>query len=165
MEHCRVAIDKRQCPAGFDTTGTIESFRAACTTPHDGVRFLLADDNPANPEFQVTAAGHAEWNDVIPPALGTLTISETLPSGFGTPVVFCGNGEIRNPMVVTTSAGIQVSFSDIGDPARFFATLRAQGIDVAEGRALADHHAFTPDEIARLVADAAKQSLQLVTTE
>jgi tetraacyldisaccharide 4'-kinase len=58
-----------------------------------------------------------------------------------------------------------LAFAGIGDPARFFATLRAQGIEVVEGRAFADHHSFTPDEIARLVDDAAKQSLQLVTTE
>lgn len=58
-----------------------------------------------------------------------------------------------------------LAFAGIGDPARFFATLRAQGVEVIEGRAFADHHPFTADEIARLVEDAAKQSLQLVTTE
>ena len=58
-----------------------------------------------------------------------------------------------------------LAFAGIGDPARFFATLRAQGVDVAEGRAFADHHPFTPDDVACLVDDAAKQSLQLVTTE
>jgi tetraacyldisaccharide 4'-kinase len=58
-----------------------------------------------------------------------------------------------------------LAFAGIGDPARFFATLRAQGVEVAEGRAFGDHHPFAPDEIVRLVEDAATQSLQLVTTE
>lgn len=58
-----------------------------------------------------------------------------------------------------------LAFSGIGDPARFAATLKASGTDVAAQRAFADHHAFTPDEIMRLVTDAAAQSLVLVTTE
>lgn len=58
-----------------------------------------------------------------------------------------------------------LAFAGIGDPARFVATLRAQGIEVADSRAFADHHPFTPDDMARLVADATQQSLQLVTTE
>ncbi|MGN6287281.1 MAG: tetraacyldisaccharide 4'-kinase [Afipia sp.] len=58
-----------------------------------------------------------------------------------------------------------LAFAGIGDPARFVATLRAQGIEVADSRAFADHHPFTSDDMARLVADAMQQSLQLVTTE
>ena len=58
-----------------------------------------------------------------------------------------------------------LAFSGIGDPARFVATLKACGIEVAAQRAFADHHAFAPDEIARLVTDAVAQSLTLVTTE
>lgn len=58
-----------------------------------------------------------------------------------------------------------LAFSGIGDPARFVATLKACGIDVAAQHAFADHHAFTPDEIGRLVADATAKSLTLVTTE
>lgn len=57
------------------------------------------------------------------------------------------------------------AFAGIGDPARFFATLRANGVDVIEERVFADHHPFTPDEIERLGADAAAKSLTLVTTE
>jgi tetraacyldisaccharide 4'-kinase len=57
-----------------------------------------------------------------------------------------------------------LAFAGIGDPARFFETLRAHGVDVAASRTFADHHPFTPEEIGSLVADAAKQSLMLVTT-
>jgi tetraacyldisaccharide 4'-kinase len=58
-----------------------------------------------------------------------------------------------------------LAFAGIGDPARFFATLRANGVTVAAERAFADHHPFTPDEINQLVSDAAAKSLTLVTTE
>lgn len=58
-----------------------------------------------------------------------------------------------------------LAFAGIGDPARFFATLRASGVDVIEERIFADHHPFKLDEIERLVSTAAAKSLVLVTTE
>ena len=58
-----------------------------------------------------------------------------------------------------------LAFAGIGDPARFFATLRANGVDMAEEKIFADHHPFAPDEIERLVSDAAARSLTPVTTE
>lgn len=58
-----------------------------------------------------------------------------------------------------------LAFAGIGDPARFFATLRANGVDVVEESVFPDHHPFTPDEIARLASTAAAKSLMLVTTE
>jgi len=58
-----------------------------------------------------------------------------------------------------------LAFAGIGDPRRFFRTLRAGGADVAETRAFADHHRFSQEEIARLAADAQAGSLMLVTTE
>lgn len=58
-----------------------------------------------------------------------------------------------------------LAFAGIGDPARFFATLRACGVTVAEEKAFDDHHPFSLDEIGRLVSDAAVKSLTLVTTE
>jgi tetraacyldisaccharide 4'-kinase len=58
-----------------------------------------------------------------------------------------------------------LAFAGIGDPPRFFATLRASGIDVADEVAFADHHAFTPGELDGLLARAARGDLTLVTTE
>ncbi|MGP9810028.1 tetraacyldisaccharide 4'-kinase [Rhodopseudomonas sp. NSM] len=58
-----------------------------------------------------------------------------------------------------------LAFAGIGDPARFFATLRASGIDVAEARAFADHHPFTADDLASLADTARRDGLTLVTTE
>jgi tetraacyldisaccharide 4'-kinase len=58
-----------------------------------------------------------------------------------------------------------LAFAGIGDPGRFFRTLEASGIEVAQHRAFADHHAFSAGEIEALVADAKRDGLTPVTTE
>jgi tetraacyldisaccharide 4'-kinase len=57
------------------------------------------------------------------------------------------------------------AFAGIGDPERFFRSLRGCGIEVACTRPFADHHVFSREEIAELVADAQREQLTLVTTE
>lgn len=58
-----------------------------------------------------------------------------------------------------------LAFAGIGDPARFFRTLRANGIAVVSERVFADHHPFSKGEIESLAAEAASRALTLVTTE
>ena len=58
-----------------------------------------------------------------------------------------------------------LAFAGIGDPARFFQTLRASGVDVVRGRAFPDHHLFSEREIEGLSAEAKRDALILVTTE
>jgi tetraacyldisaccharide 4'-kinase len=58
-----------------------------------------------------------------------------------------------------------LAFAGIGDPARFFRTLRANGIEVVRERAFADHHAFSKSQIEALTAEAKRDALTLVTTE
>ena len=58
-----------------------------------------------------------------------------------------------------------MAFAGIGDPSRFFSTLRVNGANVVEERRFADHHAFSPAEIERLRANAVAKSLKLITTE
>jgi tetraacyldisaccharide 4'-kinase len=58
-----------------------------------------------------------------------------------------------------------LAFAGIGDPFRFFNTLRASGIEVVRERAFADHHPFSQDEIEALGAEAKRDALTLVTTE
>jgi tetraacyldisaccharide 4'-kinase len=58
-----------------------------------------------------------------------------------------------------------LAFAGIGDPARFFNTLRASGIEVVKGRAFADHHPFSKREIEDLCAEAKRDALTLVTTD
>ena len=57
------------------------------------------------------------------------------------------------------------AFAGIGDPERFFRTLRTGGIELARTRAFADHHMFSNEEIAALAADARREQQTLVTTE
>jgi len=58
-----------------------------------------------------------------------------------------------------------LAFAGIGDPARFFRTLRASGVEVVLERAFADHHRFSQGEIETLIAQARRDALTLVTTE
>jgi tetraacyldisaccharide 4'-kinase len=58
-----------------------------------------------------------------------------------------------------------LAFAGIGDPARFFRTLRGSGIEVVGERAFADHHPFSKGEIETLIAEAKRDELTLVTTE
>jgi tetraacyldisaccharide 4'-kinase len=57
------------------------------------------------------------------------------------------------------------AFAGIGDPVRFFRSLRASGIEVVRERAFADHHPFSKHEIETLIAEAKRDGLRLVTTE
>jgi tetraacyldisaccharide 4'-kinase len=58
-----------------------------------------------------------------------------------------------------------LAFAGIADPDKFFATLEANRIIVAACRRFPDHHRYTADEMARLVAEADAQRLTLLTTE
>ena len=57
------------------------------------------------------------------------------------------------------------AFAGIGDPERFFRTLRSSGVEVARTRSFADHHVFSQAEIAGLIEDSRREELTLVTTE
>jgi tetraacyldisaccharide 4'-kinase len=58
-----------------------------------------------------------------------------------------------------------LAFAGIGDPGRFFRTLRGCGIEVAAERTFPDHHPFSIGDIAGLIAEAKRDALTLVTTE
>ena len=58
-----------------------------------------------------------------------------------------------------------LAFAGIGDPARFFNTLRANGVDVVRERAFADHHPYSKGEIENLIDEAKRDALTPVTTE
>jgi tetraacyldisaccharide 4'-kinase len=58
-----------------------------------------------------------------------------------------------------------LAFAGIGDPQRFFRTLRGAGVDVVHERVFADHHPYSRQEIEALIAEATRDGLTLVTTE
>ena len=57
------------------------------------------------------------------------------------------------------------AFAGIGDPARFFRTLSASGIEVVARRVFPDHHPYSKSEIESLLAEARRDALTLATTE
>lgn len=58
-----------------------------------------------------------------------------------------------------------LAFAGIGDPARFFRTLRSNGVEVVRERPFADHHPFSARDIEALANEAKRDRLTLVTTE
>ena len=67
--------------------------------------------------------------------------------------------------VATLSGKRLLAFAGIGDPARFFRTLRGCGLAVVRERAFADHHVYSESDLDALQADARGDQLALVTTE
>jgi tetraacyldisaccharide 4'-kinase len=67
--------------------------------------------------------------------------------------------------VVALKSKNVLAFAGIGDPEKFFATLTAAGIAVAQRKAFGDHHRFTGEEAALLVMQAEHDGLALLTTE
>ena len=67
--------------------------------------------------------------------------------------------------VEALGGGRVLAFAGIGDPDKFFATLRDAGIVVAASRRFDDHHRYTAAEAQALCADADREGLILVTTE
>ncbi|MFS8037656.1 tetraacyldisaccharide 4'-kinase [Xanthobacter sp. AM11] len=58
-----------------------------------------------------------------------------------------------------------VAFAGIGRPEKFFATLEAGGLHLAERRAFVDHHPYSVRELEDLAAAATKAGARLVTTQ
>ncbi len=67
---------------------------------------------------------------------------------------------------IASLAGKRVlAFAGIGDPEKFFATLRACGVSVAAAHGFDDHHRYTHVDAQALCAEAARDGLILTTTE
>jgi len=73
---------------------------------------------------------------------------------------------VPDPAAVAALHGRQVlAFAGIGDPAKFFATAAAAGIDVVQRRRFDDHHRFSGEDAGDLIMQAEREGLALLTTE
>jgi tetraacyldisaccharide 4'-kinase len=79
--------------------------------------------------------------------------------------VFSAHLEADAASVASLGGKRVLAFAGIGDPERFFRTLRGSGIEVVRQLPFADHHAFSQGEIAALLAEARRDGLTAVTTE
>lgn len=62
-------------------------------------------------------------------------------------------------------AGPVIAYSGIGRPAKFFDTLERLGARIAARYAFPDHHDYTPEDAAKLLAHAQQAQARLVTTQ
>jgi tetraacyldisaccharide 4'-kinase len=68
-------------------------------------------------------------------------------------------------VIATLGGGRVLAFAGIGDPQKFFATLRDAGVAVAATRSFPDHHRYAQSEAQELCRHAKRAGLVLVTTE
>ena len=78
--------------------------------------------------------------------------------------IFHGTLRPDEAAVGALSARPVFAFAGIGDPEKFFATLRAAGVDVKATRAFPDHHRFTAEEAGELIMQAEHDGLRLAIT-
>ena len=117
---------------------------------------------PAGP-LRATLSRQIEFADVVavvgnapaPPSITALAESTGVP-------LRCVVLEPRNDG--TWSGERVLAFAGIGNPDRFFATLRDLGARVEGVRRFPDHHPYTADELAALTRDAHAAGLTLATT-
>ncbi len=112
---------------------------------------------PAGPLREPVRQGLARADAVIVSGSGSPALS-----GFAGPVLHARLVEDRSVLARGTRV---VAFAGIGRPAKFFASLVALGMEIADHRAYGDHHVYTQAEIARLKARARATQSTLVTTE
>ena len=79
--------------------------------------------------------------------------------------VFHGRLEPDRAVVNAIGQRKVLAFAGIADPTKFFATLTAAGIQIADRAGFPDHHRFTGADARDLVARAHAENLMLLTTE
>jgi len=98
-------------------------------------------------------------------SIGTAPDQARFKAGFTSPVPHV-TGRLEVLAMGMDWRGARVlAFAGIGDPARFFASLRGEGASVVRAKALDDHQPLSGRLMLRLEAEAKALGAQLVTTE
>jgi hypothetical protein len=82
-----ITIYKYLCPPGTVPSEELGVMQEACTDSHSGVEFSVLGEGGGVPDVKTTVGGVVEWTDL---QFGGHTITETLPPGYGAPLVWCG---------------------------------------------------------------------------
>jgi tetraacyldisaccharide 4'-kinase len=119
---------------------------------------------PAGPLREPVAAGLARADLVI--AIGSPAERARFRHIWpGLPLPILGGTLAPLPTGMDWAGLRALAFAGIGRPEKFFATLRALGVDLAAARSFSDHEPFAPRALSRLEAEATASHAQLVTTE
>ncbi|WP_421722790.1 tetraacyldisaccharide 4'-kinase [Bauldia sp.] len=155
-----------------------------------GINLIIMDDGFQNPSLakDITLvcvdAGAGSGNGLVLPA-GPLRAPLDVQLQRSDALLVIGDGDRAEPLVRTAARqGRSVlramlrprraskwrntsvlAFAGIGRPAKFFESLDAAGVSVIKTAAFPDHHRYTAADASRLIADADRQGLRLVTTE
>lgn len=89
---------------------------------------------------------------------------ETLARDRGLPVLRARLEPPRNAAAAIGSRKV-LAFAGIGDPEKFYRTLAEAGIDAMARQSFADHHQYSEDDAASILALCEKEALVPVTTE
>ena len=154
-----------------------------------GCDLIILDDGFQNPKLAkdfnlvVVDAGRGIGNGMTLPA-GPLRAPLSVQMALADAVIVIGDGAagdqaIREtarrgkPVYIARTVPARKSgwkgkrclaYAGIGDPSKFFASLREAGADVVAGHGFPDHHVFTDEEIGELLREEEEENLALVTT-
>lgn len=135
---------------------------------------IVIDGNRGLGNGRIFPAGplRAPLDRQIPRTDGLVVIGDGVAATGVAALVHGRGGKVFTARLRPDAASVQalqgkrvLAFAGIGDPGRFFRTLRHAGVDVAVETAFGDHHPYKKEEIDALVAQAQSEGLKLVTTE
>ena len=114
---------------------------------------------PAGPLRQTVAGGLAAADGVVIVGPDTTGLAETLPN-----IPIHGARLVPDDLAPDLTSHPVVAFAGIGNPDKFFTSLKECGCTLAHTYSFADHHTYDPEEIMIMVDKAAETNATLVTT-
>lgn len=113
-----IIIYKYDCPEGWDYDSmNLDELMVECSQPMSGIDFTLSEDTADELDILVDVQntdenGYAAFEGV---GSGSYHVTEAIPSGYGTPIVYCGpiDGEF-NGYPVTEDGLIGLEFGEYG---------------------------------------------------